>query len=486
MPKELKSQGNPLGIFLDRYEKNPVLAVREWWNAHPDDWQTQVLQWYGERERHISVRSAPGPGKTTLGSWMTIHQILTRFPQKTIVTAPSSPQLFDALWPEINTWVQRLPENLKALLDVRSDHIYLKASPDESFISARTARAENPENFQGIHSPNTLLIFDEASGIPESIYQSALGSESDPNFTFVLISNPVRREGFFYDTHTSNAHFWKTLRVGYLESSRIDRNIVEMVKHTYGEDSNAFRIRCLGEFPTEEADTLIPFELCEAARFRDVRKTPGATCVWGLDVARFGSDSSALCKRVGNVVPEPVKLWRGRDTMQTVGIVKAEWDQTPPSDRPVEILVDVIGLGSGVVDRLRELKDINGKGLPVRGINVGEHPSSNPGRFANVKSELWFKAREWLFQRIGKLPDDDTLIKGLSSVHYGYSSDGKLKLESKEDTKSEMGSDDIKKRGALDAADAFVLTFASDAVTMIQGPTSTRNQPLQRNLKWIV
>ena len=480
MPAALKSEGNPLGKFLDRYENNPVLAVREWFAAEPDDWQVQVLQWYGDRERHISVRSAPGPGKTTLAAWASIHQILTRFPQKTIVTAPSSPQLFDALWPEINVWVSRLPQNLRDILDVRSDHIYLKASPDESFISARTARAESPENFQGIHSPNTLLVFDEASGIPETIYEAAIGSESDKNFTFLLISNPVRREGFFYNTHTDNREFWKTLRVGYLESTRIDRNLVEMVKQTYGEESNAFRIRCLGEFPTEEADTLIPFEICEAARLRDIQPTPGAGRIWGLDVARFGMDSSALCKRVGNVVPEPVKLWRGRDTMQTVGIVKAEWDKTPPSNRPQEIMVDVIGLGAGVVDRLRELK------LPVRGINVGETPASNPEKYQNTKAELWFKAREWLYQRVGKLPEDDILIKGLSSVHYGYTSDGKLKLEAKADTKALMTDDAAKKQGAMDAADAFVLTFASDLATMIFGAGGRTKEPFKRGSTWVV
>jgi hypothetical protein len=480
MPEQLKSEGNPLGKFLDRYENNPVLAVREWYAGEPDDWQVQALTWYGNRERHISIRSAPGPGKTTLAAWAAIHQILTRFPQKTIVTAPSSPQLFDALWPEINVWVSRLPKNLKDLLDVRSDHIYLKASPDESFISARTARAESPENFQGIHSPNTLLVFDEASGIPETIYEAALGSESDKNFTFLLISNPVRREGFFYNTHTENRDFWKTLRVGYQESSRIDRNIVEMVKRTYGEESNAFRIRCLGEFPTEEADTLIPFEICEAARVRDVHPTPGAGRVWGLDVARFGMDSSALCKRFGNVVPEPVRLWRGRDTMQTVGIVKAEWDSTPPSERPQEILVDVIGLGGGVVDRLRELK------LPIRGINVGESPSSNPGKFANVKAELWSKAREWLYKRAGKLPDDDILIKGLSSVHYGYTSDGKLKIEAKTDTKAAMTDDAARRQGAMDAADAFVLTFASDVTTMILGSGYRKQERLSRQSNWVI
>ena len=85
--------------------------------------------------------------------------------------------------------------------------------------------------------------------------------------------------------------------------------------------------------------------------------------VWGLDVARFGTDKTALCKRQGPIVSE-IMAWQGLDLMQTVGRVVAEYEALPPSRQPREILVDSIGVGSGVVDRLNEI------GLPVRGINV--------------------------------------------------------------------------------------------------------------------
>jgi hypothetical protein len=192
--------------------------------------------------------------------------------------------------------------------------------------------------------------------------------------------------------------------------------------------------------------------------------------VWGLDVARFGSDRSALCKRQGNAVLEPIKTWKNLDLMQLTGAVVAEYEILVPSQRPQEILVDSIGLGAGVVDRLKEL------GLPARGINVAESPAMG-GTYRNLKAELWHKAKAWLEQRDCRMPKDEALIAELAAVRYSFTSNGKIQIE---------GKDELKKRGmsSPDRADAFCLTFASDAVIGMYGSAgSTKwNKPLRRNL----
>lgn len=157
--------------------------------------------------------------------------------------------------------------------------------------------------------------------------------------------------------------------------------------------------------------------------------------------------------------------------MQTVGRVKAEYDGLPSSLRPKEILVDVIGMGGGVVDRLRELN------LPVRGVNVAESPSMGE-TYVNLRAELWFKMRGWLEQRGAKLPRNEQLIAELTSIRYSFASSGKMKAESK---------DEMRKRGlhSPDLADAVCLTLASDAITAMGGKASTWGKPLRRSLKGI-
>jgi hypothetical protein len=244
--------------------------------------------------------------------------------------------------------------------------------------------------------------------------------------------------------------FWKTMRVGCEDSTQVSKQYIEECKEEYGEDSNTYRVRVLGEFPVEGDDVIIPLHLVESAVTREIEAYGEE--VWGLDVARFGDDRCALAKRRGNVLSEKVKWWKNKDIMQTVGIVVNEYNEA--KKKPIVIFVDVIGFGAGVTDRLAE------QGLPVQGINVAELPAFGE-KFMRMRDELWWEAREWFRRMDCKIPDDGQLVAELTLPTYAYTSSGKIKAESK---------DEIKKRtarsvGSLgkspDLADAFCLTFAS-------------------------
>ena len=243
----------------------------------------------------------------------------------------------------------------------------------------------------------------------------------------------------------------------------------------YGQESNIYRVRVLGEFPEADDDVVIPLHLLESAVTRDVDAVENVMPVWGLDVARFGDDRTALCKRQGNVLSEPIKSWRNKDLMEICGIILTEYESTPYQERPGEILVDSIGLGAGVVDRLTEMEF----GPNIRGINVAESPALGQ-RFGRLRDELWFKAREWLEARDVNMPQDDALISELSSVRFKYLSSGKLKVESK---------DEMKRRGqkSPDLADSFVLTFGGMASRASSGSSYGFSKSLSySDTGWIV
>jgi phage terminase large subunit len=467
------SADNPFVAMIERYgssENGPMLFVREILGAVPEAYQEDLLRAVGRGERKISVRSGHGTGKSTTLSWAMIWFVLFRFPCKVVVTAPTTAQLYDALFAEMKRWLNELPEALQVLLEVKTDRVELTAAPSEAFISARTSRAEQPEALAGVHSDHVLLVVDEASGVPEQVFEAASGSMSGHSAITILAGNPTRTSGTFYETHTRLAGHWYTLHWSCIDSPRVSDAFVDEMKLRYGEDSNAYRIRVLGEFAQGDDDTIIPLHLAEAAKTRDVRLSANTRPIWGLDVARFGSDRTALCKRYGAVVTE-VETWKGLDLMQTVGRVKAQFDGMLPSERPSEILVDVIGLGSGVYDRLREL------GLPVRSINVSEAPAFG-NTYNNLRTELIFRFRGWLEQRGSRLPDDPELIAELTSIRYSFASTGKMKAE---------GKDDMRRRGlkSPDKADAVFLTFAGDAATSLGSPTSNWSKPIKRGLKGI-
>ena len=461
---------NPLTEFVLRYRDNPVLFVKEVLGATPYDYQEEFLNAISDGERKMSVRSGHGTGKSTSASWAMLWFLLLRFPNKVVVTAPTSSQLFDALFAELKRWINELPPHLQQLLTVKSDRVELTSAASEAFISARTSRAETPEALAGVHSENVLLVVDEASGVPEKVFEAAAGSMSGHSATTLLLSNPTRSSGTFYESQTRMSKSWWTRRWSCVDSPLVSDEFVEEMRERYGEESNAFRIRVLGEFPMADDDTIIPFHLAHSATQRDIEMTPDIKPIWGLDVARFGTDKTALCKRYGNVVTD-IDAWQGLDLMQTVGRVMAEYEALPSSQRPTEILVDSIGVGGGVVDRLREL------GVPVRGINVGEAPAMGK-TYMNLRSELWFKTKGWLEDRSCKIPRDDQLVAELTGIRYAFTSSGKMKAESK---------DAMRKRGlkSPDLADALCLTMASDAVTALSGNNNNWNKSIRRNLKGI-
>lgn len=457
-----------LQSVLVTYANDPVGFVRDVLQEEPDGWQADLLQAVAQGTRRVSVRAGHGVGKSTACAWLLIWHMVTRFPQKAVVTAPTAGQLFDALFAEVKRWINKLPAPIRDLFEMTSEKITLKAAPEASFISARTSSADRPEALAGVHAEHVLLICDEASAIPEAVYESAAGSMSGEHACTVLIGNPTRNSGLFFKTHHQLASEWKTMHVSCLQSRRVSADFVKQIADTYGPESNAYRVRVLGEFALRDDDTLIPAELVDSAMTRDITVARSEPVVYGLDVARFGDDRSVLCKRRGNVVLE-FRVWQGLDLMQLTGAIVNE----ASVDKPAEICVDSIGLGSGVADRLREL------GHVVRDVNVSEASAMNP-KAAKLRDELWLAVKDWLNARACKLPKMDDLRQELVAPTYTFTSNGRIKVE---------GKAELKRRGmrSPDLADSLCITFASIASRV--GGRSTKwqtGQPLRRAIKGVV
>ena len=424
---------------------DPVLFVSSVLGAEPQAWQREALEAVRDSPR-VAAKSGHGVGKSALLSWVILWYLITR-PCRIVCTANSANQLNQVLWSEIQKWARKMPKGLQSQLEITSDKITVKGV--DSSCHARVSRKENPEALQGFHHERLLFVIDECSGVDDIVFEVAQGALSTAGSKILMVGNPTRNSGYFYDAFNRNSHRWHKMTVSCEDADYVSDDFIEDMKQQYGEDSSTFAIRVKGEFPTDSADSLISRHLIEAAVTRDVEPMTVAP-IYGLDPARFGGDRTALAKRQGNVLMEPIKSWQGKDLMETVGLILAEYETCQYLDRPSEICVDSIGIGAGVVDRLREL------GLPARGVNVAESPSLG-NRYQRLRDELWFKTREWFEARDCHVPNQDELISELSSLKFKILSSGKFKAE---------GKDEMKKRGlrSPDLADALVLTFGTQAV----------------------
>ena len=428
--------------------QDPDKFCRDMWPEKkdaPEKWQSVASSLIAKSPR-VAIRSGNGVGKTCWLARTIIWWGLTRHPWKVGCTAPSSGQMFDALWSELAKWHSEMPAWAKQQFEWKTERFEWAANPAVSYAVAKTARRETPEALQGLHSPNMLFIIDEASGVDDEIFEAARGAMSTVGAKTIMTGNPTRLSGYFFDAFHKNREHWATLKVAGYESSRCNVKELAQWKEEYGEESNFYRVRALGEFPDAEDGTIIPLHLVEAAVTRDVVQVPSEE-VWGLDVSGAGSDLCALAKRRGNMLVEPIKTWRSDDTMISVGKVMQEYRDA--QIKPVQICVDSNGIGAGVAHRLAEQQ------IPVHCVNVSESHSSND-RYLRLRDEMWERAREWFYGRDVKIPNDQQFIGEITRVKWGLTSNGKMKAMSKYDMKLSPP------RGigkSPDRSEAFCFTF---------------------------
>lgn len=489
-------------FYLDPYAF--VLYAFDWGNGDltgfngPDEWQTAFLISIRDNLRELrsneetandalfyATKAGHGVGKSAATSWIILWLMSTRPHFAGVVTANTKEQLTRKTWRELAIWHNRCVTGHWFKYNATSFHHV--ENKDTWRFDATPWSEHNSEAFAGMHNGGRgqAMIFDEASGIADKIYEVAEGAMSDPDAFWFQFGNPTKRSGRFYDSWNKFKHRWKTFTVDARKAAAANKKRLQEMIEDWGLDSDYVRVRVLGEFPEQDVATLIPAHLLESARARTVAGCDRYRPIWGLDVARFGDDRTALAVRRHRSLAEPIIFWQGLDTMQVCGRIKAKWDDTETDDKPAVICIDAIGVGAGVVDRLNEMAGAGQFGdTQIRGINVSECAAAND-KFSRLRDELWWKVRVWfetlqvsMIKDIEKkthwsanegneevldpytAPGRKTpIIDELKDILFSFLPNGKIKLEPKQDTKERLGR-------SPDGADAFVLTFAEGDVLL--------------------
>lgn len=389
--------------------------------------------------KFITVRSGHGTGKSTILSWTALWFGLTRPNAKIPILAPTQAQIIKQLMPEIRKWHRDLFPPFKQSVEIQSQDLKFK-NGNEAF--AKTANADSPESVAGIHANNLLFLIDEASGIPDVIYEVLQGALTEENFIFIMTSNPTKVNGYFYNSHHKLRDQFQCLHFSSLESDNVTNDsFAKMIEADYGLDSDVYRVRVLGEFPQQNAAGLFPLQLIEEAM--DRYKTADTTGVksMGVDVAGFGDDSTCLAVRKGMRI-EALKLFKDLDTQQVAAVAgNVAFDEHVQT-----VFIDAIGIGAGVFDTLKR----NRGELRVVNAHAGK-TALDPDTYFNKRTEMYMDLKKWL-QDGGALPPDDLLKEELLAIDYFYTPSGKMQLVQKKLIKEVIGR-------SPDRADACAFNF---------------------------
>ena len=459
--------------LLDALDPQPSPYVDK-----PVDWVEDRLGeslWSKQREvaesvaanRYTAVRSCHGTGKSYIASrtacwWLDTHPVGSAF---VVTTAPTQRQIEAILWRYIRAAASKGKLDGRITLNSQwymgADQLVAYGSKPKDYTNTDEAM----QSFQGIHARYVLVLIDEACGIPRWLWDAvdtlvtnkdsrvlAIGNPDDPSSQFETVCRPGSGWHNIHIGYEDTPNFTGEVVSADIAAELIDKTWVEERKARWGEGSNLYMSKVLGLFPSASEDMLLSADLLRQAC--ELELPPVGPITFGLDVARTGSDETACYSNRGGVLRQRMRDSKIDDTMEIAGRAGQLFVGVP---KGTSMRVDVIGVGGGVYDRMRE------RGLQVEAFNSSEK-ARNPRKFKNRRAEAYWSVRMMAEDGLLDLdPADEDLLSQLGSIKWGIDSSGRIQIESKEK---------MAKRGVSspDLADAAVMALEPRRFVMTELP----------------
>ena len=420
-----------LTYIVKQYHNNPhgflhdVLGFRQF-----DPWQETLLEAIRKGSKRIAIASCNGSGKTHITSAIELWWLLCKPDATVSVCSATYAQLMDAHFRVLRSHIQKslIPD----FYDVKnSSKIRLPDSGDSAFITAIGNNQTRPEAIAGKHHGSLLTVFDEASGIHRSLYESQEGNMTTDGATWICIGNPLQSGTAFHELFSQSD--WQTLHINARYCMWTSKEWVERMITTYGEDDDRVRARVFGEFPKGSINTVVSVEDYESAEVRQLGESDAGVVI-GLDPSRSGDDSSIISARKGRNLLDIREVTCKRDSVDLADYATRYYRE----HNGAIIAIDVGGLGGPIADIIRR-KLGNGA---VAEVNFGAR-ASNPLRYVNKRAEIWEMYAQWL--KTASIPRNENLKKDSVNLEGWWTGKGdKFQCESKDDykTRTRMSSPD--------------------------------------------
>jgi len=427
----------------------------------PDDWQREFLEDWGQAIRandfdgmkpveayRAATSSGHGIGKSALSSWIILYIMSTRPQSKGVVTANTGEQLRTKTWGELGKWKKRCITGHWFEYNNGKGNMNL-CHPDfaESWrVDGQTCREENSESFAGLHAATSSpwYLFDEASAVPDKIWEVAEGGLTDGEPFWFVFGNPTRNTGRFRECWRKFRHRWKTRQIDSRQAKMTNKDLIKQWAADYGEESDFFKVRVRGLFPSASDLQFIGSDLTDAAMDRTVTEAmvAHAPTIIGVDPSWSGEDEFAIYLRQGLHSKLIGTYQKSDDDVLMAGRISQLEDQYKAD----AVFVD-FGYGTGIVSA--------GRAMGRQWTLVQFGGASTDPAMLNKRGEIWNAMKEWL-KAGGELNDRQTADE-ICAPEYKVRLDGKIVLEAK---------DELKRRAGIspNRADALALTFSFPVV----------------------
>lgn len=441
---------------------NPEKDEYEWFGFTKGKhltWQQTILMMCANKavakkvKWRLSVASGHGVGKTSSCAIIIVWFLFGRVDAQVACTAPTATQMHDVLWKELALWIGRMPEQIRNLYEHNKDYVRIKERPDSWFARAKTSSKENSEALAGVHADWVMLLGDEASGIEEQIFIVMDGALTSGNFLVILIGNPTRNDGYFYDSHHKNKDMWLNVELNGIESPIVDKKYVDDQARQHGRDSEQFGIRVLGKFPSE--DTMSKDGYVRLIGSKDVNTISksentkfSSNSILGIDPSGEGDDKTVFTIRddfkARVIFKESTSnpKYIAEKIMTFIDMYQLN---------PQNVVLDAFGIGTTIAAEVA--KASSGKSI-IQSINVGEpcDYEDEKEEYINKRALYYHKGLRGWIRSGGQIVEDAEMEGELETIYFKRNLQGKVQI---------MPKVEMRKRGhkSPNCTDSLMLTF---------------------------
>jgi hypothetical protein len=522
-----------------------------------EPYMEEVCDLIDQGKNKIAISACHAVGKTHGLSCITDALMTINKEIKIITTAPTFRQVELLLWKEIKSRYSSKPADWQfgklttVRWDIDSETFAVGFSPSKEAGVGTGQSKQSP--FQGFHAKNlTVVIFDEATGVPPQIWKEAEGLLTTSRTLWICIGNPTARNTDFYKCFQSPV--WTKVNITCFDTPNFKANGILCLDHMleerdilvdllendgqaafmdrldsyivvkehlivvkwameklieWGEDHPLFQGKVLGQFPDEDENVLIPEKVVKIAQAREIEALESDQVYIGVDIARFGSDSTVFTGLVG-WQQFGLEVHNKKDSVEVVRLLASFIYASPNyGKRKIRIGLDA-GYGQGVIDDIRywlagtlqdselpEATNWDRANITILEINFGSTDwvryyygwkdekalrdeslkddrkvQEDRENYANFKAKMFDILARDLRNKLALLPEQ-VYINSLPTIIMIPASDSKMKIESKEDYKKRTG------EGSPDEADSLALAnlaryFAAKPLGVLEAMEESR------------
>ena len=427
MTKEFKSLKDKLE-YLQLLERKAILKERRSAPPKLEDLE-QILK--DPQYRVYLIEGGRGGGK----SWAigkVLLKILNEEKKRLVCGREIQNSLADSVYKLFKDKIEELEYNDYSVL---SNHIEHENGSEIIFKGLRgqgnALSRQNIKSFEGADyfwGEEAQMISQESISVLDPTIRKP-GSKIIFTYNRFEDLDPVHKEYF-------NAPGVYHIKINYYDNPFCPQSIIDKAERLKEVDYDRYLHEYEGEPLTQGDQSIVSRVKCRQAMERSVNAD--GQVVGGVDVARFGDDRTVIYKRKGLKVTD-YKILQGKSNVEVANIVGSMFDQRD------KIIVDVTGVGSGVVDLLLE------RCYSVIPVNFAQRAKKHK-KYPNAASEMWFNFANILENEEIELPDDDELLQELTTRCYTYNVKGQQVVEPKDKFKKRLGK-------SPDKADALILCF---------------------------